>query len=117
MAYAVSEGGPPELYVAQYPDLSDRVRVSKGGGGAPHWRRDGRELFFRQGTTQGRFFVALISTTPALTASPPALLFYGPYDGIFDVTADGRQVLGIYRPPMSEQPHLTVLDLPRVSSQ
>jgi serine/threonine-protein kinase len=42
---AYSSGG--DLYVARYPELTDRVSIASGGG--PMWSRGTPELFFRSG--------------------------------------------------------------------
>jgi DNA-binding winged helix-turn-helix (wHTH) protein/Tol biopolymer transport system component len=46
MAYASDESGTLEVYVAPYPELGGKRRVSSGGGGQPQWRADQRELFY-----------------------------------------------------------------------
>ena len=47
VAYESNESGRIEIYVQSFPDLSPRRQISTGGGTAPVWRGDGRELFFR----------------------------------------------------------------------
>ncbi len=39
IAYGSNESGKPEIYARPFP-------APAGGGGAPRWRRDGKELFF-----------------------------------------------------------------------
>ena len=46
MAYTSDESGRREIYVRRFPEGSGQVRISKGGGEQPRWRRDGKELFF-----------------------------------------------------------------------
>jgi Tol biopolymer transport system component len=45
IAYVSDESGRPEVYVQAFP-AGGRWQVSTGGGTAPRWRRDGRELYF-----------------------------------------------------------------------
>jgi serine/threonine protein kinase len=47
MAY-VSEDypGSREVFIERFPDGGSKLQVSKKGGVGPHWRRDGRELFY-----------------------------------------------------------------------
>ena len=33
-------------YAAAFPSFTDKRQVSRGGGGQPVWRRDGKELFY-----------------------------------------------------------------------
>jgi len=46
IAYASNESGQTEVYIASFPDLRNRVRVSTDGGSWPRWSRDGREVYF-----------------------------------------------------------------------
>jgi Tol biopolymer transport system component len=46
VAYVSIETGQREVYVTHFPDASRRYRVSTQGGTLPHWRGDGRELFY-----------------------------------------------------------------------
>jgi Tol biopolymer transport system component len=45
-AYISDESGSTELYLRRFPECDNQVRVSNGGGAQPHWRKDGRELFY-----------------------------------------------------------------------
>ena len=47
LAFASDVTGALEVYVQSFPGGESRVRVSTGGGFAPRWRGDGRELFYR----------------------------------------------------------------------
>jgi Tol biopolymer transport system component len=46
LAYASHETGQYEVYVRDFPDGRRKWQVSSQGGAQPHWRRDGRELFY-----------------------------------------------------------------------
>jgi Tol biopolymer transport system component len=46
VAYASAETGRDEIYVCDFPDGARKWHVSPAGGLMPHWRRDGRELFY-----------------------------------------------------------------------
>ncbi len=51
LAYASNESGRYEVYVTPFPTSGERWKVSTNGGERPTWRRDGRELFYRKGTS------------------------------------------------------------------
>ena len=34
------------MYVARFPEFTDKRQVSSAGGMQPRWRRDGRELYY-----------------------------------------------------------------------
>ena len=104
IAYDTDESGRPEVYVAPYPALEPRERISTDGGLHPLWAPDGRELYYRMGTTTGdmehrflgqksRVMAVSIETKPALKAGQPRMLFEGPYfESGHDiaVTPDGK---------------------------
>ncbi|MBZ5622040.1 MAG: hypothetical protein LAQ69_25425 [Acidobacteriia bacterium] len=46
VAYTSNETGRDEVYVGSFPHGEQKWRVSTGGGWQPHWRHDGRELFY-----------------------------------------------------------------------
>jgi Tol biopolymer transport system component len=46
VAYASSESGRPEIYVAPFPGPGGKRQISTAGGLHPRWRDDGKELFY-----------------------------------------------------------------------
>lgn len=46
LAYVSNESGRDEVYVQSFPPSGGKWQVSTGGGAQPHWRRDGKELFY-----------------------------------------------------------------------
>lgn len=46
VAYSSDEMGVHEVFVQPFPPSGAKWKVSQGGGRAPRWRRDGRELFY-----------------------------------------------------------------------
>jgi serine/threonine-protein kinase len=101
LAYVSDRTGTPEVFVAPFADLSRAVQVSKEGGSEPVWRRDGGELYFRNGASM---MVASIRTQPALAVQSPRELFRGIYETgpagrpAYDVSLDGARFLMV-RPP------------------
>jgi serine/threonine-protein kinase len=96
MAYQSDESGRSEVYVRPWPDVSRaKWQVSTGGGTAPLWRRDGGELFF---ASSDGIMGAEVESSDGFRTGVPSRLFAleGPLDrfgALFDVSADGRQVL------------------------
>jgi serine/threonine-protein kinase len=95
VAYSSNESGRYEVYVQSYPDPTEaRQLVSTDGGGEPQWGRDGRELFYRNGSK-----MMAVSFDPA-SGSPgtPTVLFEGRYlpnpnaHG-YDLAGDGRFIM------------------------
>ena len=52
LAYLVFERGRDDVFVQPFAGPGERVRVTPDGGGQPHWRADGKELYYvtRTGT-------------------------------------------------------------------
>jgi Tol biopolymer transport system component len=46
IAYSSAESGRSEVYVTPYPGPGGKLQVSTATGVLPHWRRDGKELFY-----------------------------------------------------------------------
>jgi serine/threonine-protein kinase len=86
LAYASDESGRDEVYVQPYPG-SGREQISTGGGLAPAWSRDGRELFYMIPSpgnpfvdpVNTRLMVVSVSHDSVLVAGPPRFLFEGHY--------------------------------------
>ena len=62
----------------------------KQGGDLPHWRRDGRELFY-QGA-DGRIMAVDVQTEGGFHAGQPKALF-DVHNASWDVTGDGKKFL------------------------
>ena len=97
MAYVSNESGTYEVYVQPFPVLGQKVRVSKGGGTHPHWRRDGKELFYHASDSQ-LMAVAVKGENHFEVGVATALFDVGDFGGglslyPYDVTADGQRFL------------------------
>ena len=74
------------------PKVGTRVQVSQGGGLVPHWRRDGKELFYLAGG--GRMMSVEVTLTSQFKALIPKVLFQVPAGApAFDVTGDGQKFI------------------------
>jgi Tol biopolymer transport system component len=98
LAYSTNETGRGEVFVQVYPGPGGKWRVSTGGGGAPRWRADGRELFYR--TQDGAVMAVPIRAEGAgLDAGTPVMLFQRaspapfPLRNAYDVSPDGQRFL------------------------
>jgi len=90
-AYASDESGRDEIYVQPFPRTGAKWQISAGGGEAPRWRGDGRELFY-VGPDYVRKVVE-IKTVPAFDAGAPRDLFKTPNSWGSDVSPDGQRFL------------------------
>src|SRR4029079_11662171 len=92
VAYMSDESGRSEVYVRPFPPVGSRVQISAGGALRPIWSRDGREIFYWEGS---RLMAATLARDPALRVISRRPLFDGSFDIDFDVTKDGSQFLVI----------------------
>jgi Tol biopolymer transport system component len=93
LAYASDESGRNEVYLASFPDLAGRRRVSSEGGDLPRWRADSAELFFRTG---GRAIASVTIEEREGRAEPgrETIVIQKSEDlSDFDVTSDGSRFL------------------------
>jgi Tol biopolymer transport system component len=99
LAYSANETGDWEVYVAPFPSVNGKWQVSRGGGGEPRWRRDGKELFYL--SSEGKMMAVTVKTDGNFEAASPVTLFQthlgqpiSSYDLVsYDVTGDGQKFL------------------------
>ena len=72
MAYQSNESGRMEIYVHEFPEARTKWQVSTGGGTQAHWRADGKELFYRAGTS---LMAVPVATDSTFTIGSPVRLF------------------------------------------
>ena len=95
LAYQSNESGRNEIYVRPFPVPGERRwPVSVGGGVKPLWARDGRELFYLNGTS---LMSVRVQTTPLFSAANPTKMF------------DGQYFAGITRPDLRRVPRWKAL--------
>ena len=73
LAYQSTESGDAEVYLRPFPNVSSlRRQVSAGGGFAPLWSPDGKEIYYRNPT---EMMAVKVSTSPVLEVKAPEVLF------------------------------------------
>jgi Tol biopolymer transport system component len=118
VAYVSNQSGQSEVYVREFTtDFSSgsasrggSVLVSRGGGTAPRWRGDGRELFYL--APNGKMMAVDVLAGQEFQAGTPTPLFQTPPGAIVgDVTADGKRFL-LVAPvgPIASVPFTVVLN-------
>jgi Tol biopolymer transport system component len=93
LAYMSDASGSPEVFVEPFPATGARWQISTRGGAEPHWRPDGRELFYLAGDGT---LMAIDVSSPSWQTRKPTPLFRlsvvelaGQSD--YDVSPDGEQ--------------------------
>jgi eukaryotic-like serine/threonine-protein kinase len=119
VAYVSDESGRDEIYVREFSAASDRGKwlISSGGGANPHWRGDGKALFYS--APDGSLMVTDIFAGSTLQPSSPKLLFkLPPGSGAWDVTSDGKRFLvPVPAQENATAPFTVVLNWPEVLKQ
>jgi Tol biopolymer transport system component len=73
IAYTSNETGREEVYVRDFPAGNHKWQVSNHGGLLPHWRHDGRELFYL--TPEGTLMAVSVSPATSFQFGAPKPLF------------------------------------------
>ena len=118
IAYTSNETGRHEVYVRDFPGGGHKWQVSNSGGLIPHWRRDGRELFYL--TPQGMVVAVAISLGCVFEFGTPQVLFatglrftpaYKIWMNQYAVTRDGQRFL-LNRPVPEAKPSMITAVIP-----
>jgi eukaryotic-like serine/threonine-protein kinase len=98
IAYQSTESGEAEVYLRPFPDVSSlRRQVSVGGGFAPLWAPNGREIYYRNSTN---LMAVKAQTSPTLELGAPEVvvgldnyILPGTRGIKYEVAPDGRFLL------------------------
>jgi serine/threonine protein kinase/Tol biopolymer transport system component len=102
VAFGSDESGRREVYVRRFEGAAEKSLVSTAGGTQPHWRRDGKELFYV--AADKTIMAVSVTATETFKAGVPTPLFkiasMLAEDSVmqvvqhdYDVTADGQRFL------------------------
>ena len=85
-----------EVYVARFPDMTERQAISTQGGYYPLWSPSGDAIYFR-GLDGREVWSVPVTTTPTLRGGAPVVLFEGDYfmnvAGAYSLEANGERFL------------------------
>ncbi len=93
-AYVSSESSRPEIYIQSFPLGGGKWQVSTGGGAQPHWRRDGKEIYYIG--PDRKLMAVSVKLEGTVEIGAAASLFQTEVSGLvnrYDVTADGQRFL------------------------
>jgi eukaryotic-like serine/threonine-protein kinase len=100
IAYMTDETGQPDIYVQPFLRAGAKYRISPNGGRNPHWRADGRELFYLD-ADGAMTAVPVDGTSESFEAGLPTTLFRAgtvSLNQMYSVTRDGQRFLVNARP-------------------
>jgi hypothetical protein len=114
MAYESNISGRGEVYITPFPSGGAHLQVSTNGGERPVWRRDGKEIYYRE--TLKIKAVEIKVRAGSLELSPPTELFelaagnlFGRY---YDVAPDGRFLVNTSPPKAKAQSFSLIVNWP-----
>jgi Tol biopolymer transport system component len=104
IAYRSDDTGQDQLYVQAFPVTGGKRQISTTGGGQPHWRGDGKELFWIDSGGTVPYLMAVdfnASKDGTLNIGAPHKLFSVNVENVstlgqrssWDVTPDGQHFL------------------------
>jgi Tol biopolymer transport system component len=123
LAYSAGEGGVKEVYVVPFrPGAAPgagggKWQISSGGGSAPVWRPDGKELFFTNISMTSMFSCRVDTTGDRFQNDAPQLLFeLGAHvSGTFYAPGrDGQRIYVTNYGPGSTSPITVTVNWPRL---
>jgi eukaryotic-like serine/threonine-protein kinase len=105
VAYASTESGTVEVYVAPFSFLTPSQQVSTSRGLRPFWRKDGKELFYL--TPDTKLMAVQVKPGPVLELGASTLVFQTPLRSVgqlvqYAVARDGKKFL-IVEPGKGDQ--------------
>jgi Tol biopolymer transport system component len=110
LAYMSDETGQPNIFVQPFLRPGGKYPISPNGGRNPHWRADGRELFYLD--AEGAITAVPIAAGEAFEAGSPRRLFGAgvvSLNPMYSVTGDGKRFLVNARPQQITTTPLTVI--------
>jgi Tol biopolymer transport system component len=117
MVYSSDESGAEEIYVQAFPGPGEKHRISTAGGLNPAWARNGRELFYLDPRSSGRYAMMAMDFAAggAFLASTPHALFEGTLETSsavrsYDLTPDGQYFI-ILRREKTPDEHVSKLNV------
>jgi hypothetical protein len=97
IAFTSDESGRPQIYVQDFPSVTQKWLISKDGGADPQWRADGNELFFLG--TDHMLMAVPVKRGESFEPGIPTPMFQTRVTGLTDVrthyqvAADGQRIL------------------------
>ncbi len=95
MAYESDESGQSQIYIRPFPGPGGKWQVSTKGGVDPHWRGDGKELFFVDSESFHMMSADISTRGATVSVGVERKLFQFGSGNIrdYDVTSDGQRFL------------------------
>lgn len=99
LVYVSDETGRPEVFVRRIPGQAGAIQISQGGAKKPHWRADGKCVFYQR--LDNSIMEVEVQTSPRLASFPPKVVVQAGQDTAMDlyaVSRDAQQFLVVVTP-------------------
>jgi len=113
LAFASEQTSRREIYVTDFPEKKEIVRISDHGGGHPVWHPDGKRLFYY---SRGESAIMQVDLTPGARlqhGAPRKVLGMLPTasttDSVFEIHPDGKRLLVRSPASLARKPQLNVV--------
>ncbi len=110
LAYTIATPPFAEVFLVNYPQLTQRVKISVSGGQEPIWSPDGKELFYRDGDD---IMVVSVSTDDKLSVGEPRVvlrnLSIAKTWANYRISPDGKRFLVLQRDPNAVPRQINVI--------
>src|SRR5262245_34059545 len=93
IAYQSNESGKSEIYVQRFSDPPTKWQISTNGGYAPHWGRNGQEIFFVGPDNRVMAAPVALHTNATVEPGTPTALFSLRPGSEYDVSHDNQRFL------------------------
>ena len=114
IAYQANESGRYEVYVQAFPGGRGKRQISSGGGHAPAWSRNGRDLFFL--SNHGIMAASYQAHGDSFVVEKPRVWFKKGIPGFastksYDPAPDGKSIVALIPADTPAEPHDRVIFL------
>ena len=110
LAYTVATSPYAEVFLVTYPQLKERVQISRNGGQEPLWSSDGKELFYREGDD---IMVVTVTNDEKLSVGEPRVvlrdLSIAKTWANYRISPDGKRFLVLQRDPNAVPRQINVI--------
>ncbi|MCI0615267.1 protein kinase [bacterium] len=105
IAFSSDKSGKTEVYVTPFPNSSEAEwLVSSDGGFDPHWKNDGKELYY----AWDKLMAVDVKTSSGFDSSIPRMLYRFKKSEDWDISSDGSRFLEL-RMISNRRPELTLI--------
>lgn len=100
LVWTSNESGREEIYLASYPSLVGKLKVSPAGGSQPQWSPDGSRIYYKEAE---RLLSVELEAGGRMAVSEPREIFHAAF-GRYRVTGSGRILASLFEDKPQARP-------------